>query len=228
MRLIGRLTLAIGLFAILTSAEAGGLDSISRDLKGLEGTWKVVKFQRNEQDLDTTGMTWIIQKDMIVIRSRAPRQLLGVAKTPYRLNITRLAGIDLMPTYPPNQGKPSGNLRPGRQYVTLCFSVARSNRPTEFTARQSNCELIVLERQRSRALPHSHLSSGTRGIWHQTFGAFPWARLKPIRHSTMRSMFSSTAGIWRLSFSIPVTPDQPFVSKPAFLKWSMARKIHER
>lgn len=152
MRLIGRLTLAIGLFAILTPAEAGGLDSISRDLKGLEGTWKVVKFQRNEQDLDTTGMTWTIQKDMIVVRFQGPEgQLLGVAKTPYRLNITSTSrGIDLMPTYPPNQGKTVlGIYALEGNTLTLCLQRrAAPNRPTEFTsARQSNCELIVLERQ---------------------------------------------------------------------------------
>jgi len=153
MRSRGMLLLAIGWFALLSPAWGGGLDSISDELEGLVGTWEIIQFQRDNQNLDASGVTWTIRKDAILVRFEGAKGgLAGIAKTPYRLSITNTShGIDLMPTYPPNQGKTVLGIY-ALEGDTLTLSLPRRaapNRPTEFTsAPRANCELIVLKRKR--------------------------------------------------------------------------------
>jgi uncharacterized protein (TIGR03067 family) len=153
MRVCGRLAWVVGWLVAVTSARAGGLDDFSRDIRGLEGTWNVVKFERDQQDLTASGMTWTIRPDAITIKIQGAKgELAAVAKTPYRLNITNTSrGIDLMPTYPPNNGRTVlGIYSLEGDTLRLCLQRrAAPNRPTEFTsARDSNCELIVLQRKK--------------------------------------------------------------------------------
>jgi len=153
MRVEGRLALIVGLLVGGASVRAGGLDDFSRDIRGLEGTWSVIKFERDQQDLTAPGMTWTIRKDAITIKIEGAKgELAAIAKTPYRLSITNASrGIALMPPYPPNQGKTVlGSYSLENDTLKLCLQRrAAPNRPTEFTsARGSNCELIVLQRKK--------------------------------------------------------------------------------
>jgi uncharacterized protein (TIGR03067 family) len=146
------LLVALGLLAAASPAR-GQQFEFKREVLGLQGTWDVVKFERDEKVFDASGMTWTIGSEAIVVK--IPNDIGGLAaqaKTPYRLNITnKLHGIDLMPTYPPNQGKTVlGIYSLEEDTLKLCLQRrAGPTRPTEFTsAPGSNCEVLVLKRKK--------------------------------------------------------------------------------
>jgi len=141
----------IAVAAILT-AHLALANETKQEVDRLRGTWRVVKYLRDGQELPADGLQWVVGQESIVTKTKIPGgKVVMAGQTPYHLYVRGgQHGIDIMPNYPPNKGKSVlGIYRLQGDILECCFQItAGPNRPTEFSsAPGSNRELIVLKRE---------------------------------------------------------------------------------
>ncbi len=151
MKMLAMPVLFVGLMAVARGRADQTLPTRQTPDQRLLGDWALVSFQRDGQELAPHGLVWSICEETITTRLQVSGgSSTKVAETPYRVIPNhRQSAIDLIPHYPPNQGKVvKGIYRLQGDTLTCCFEIiARNERPARFeSAAGTNREVVELRR----------------------------------------------------------------------------------